>query len=325
MNRLLNEIEEMKHVDYSGCATRRKHIMLAIKNHDMHALRAIVKEGGVLNKRDRLRLEPNPIKLEYGVAKEALQSYVAGGKLAKRNGLLEAENKTLKATNEELQKQLSMLSARNAAMAKKEKKIENGYFHRVGLGKLPLGTKDGRREQQFEVSVLELKTEIRKLEGQLQAHKHQNRGLMSLLSEEREKYSKIELQSKFVEKQLKSEVISLREEQELDAKRLQDHRAQQAKLKTSHEASLLAEATRLHEKNKGLLALVALREGRVQQLQAQNEQLTHLLAAAKVELKDTREVEQLKAQINISKAMGAMQAAMEGSGLGDRLNIFPDI
>ena len=124
MNRLLNEIEEMKHVDYSGCATRRKHIMLAIKNHDMHALRAIVKEGVVLNKRDRLRLEPNPIKLEYGVAKEALQSYVAGGKLAKRNGLLEAENKTLKATNEELQKQLSMLSARNAAMAKKEKKIE---------------------------------------------------------------------------------------------------------------------------------------------------------------------------------------------------------
>ena len=102
-------------------------------------------------------------------------------------------------------------------MAKKEKKIENGYFHRVGLGKLPLGTKDGSREQQFEVSVLELKTEIRKLEGQLQAHKHQNRGLMSLLSEEREKYSKIELQSKFVEKQLKSEVISLREEQELDA------------------------------------------------------------------------------------------------------------
>ena len=44
MNRLLNEIEEMKHVDYSGCATRRKHIMLAIKNHDMHALRAIVKD-----------------------------------------------------------------------------------------------------------------------------------------------------------------------------------------------------------------------------------------------------------------------------------------
>ena len=62
----------------------------------------------------------------------------------------------------------------------------------ISLGKLPLGTKDGRREQQFEVSVLELKTEIRKLEGQLQAHKHQNRGLMSLLSEEREKYSKIE-------------------------------------------------------------------------------------------------------------------------------------
>lgn len=294
--------DNIKNVNYIQIAKKRRSILLAIIQRDLHSLKSFVRS----NKNNNVDMQ-----LEYKVARIVHKIFEQNSHLVKEKSTLKNRNVILMEDNKELKQKLSRLQNENQELEKKADKIKYHYEHKIGLGNTS------------EMNIIHLKTEIEKLKGLLDGEKNRNIGLIDMIQQERISKNKFEIAAisnnkeiDRIKKQHTLDFVDLRQSFDVTKNKILENQTEmfQDKLKSAVE-NLSNEIENLNHK-------LHLANADNEKLENNMELLRNKFMKLKVEYKNVEETERLKASFEVQKIFDMLQATIT---LGSKNAIEQDV